>query len=60
MKLYEKEQEREIYRSYYSELSESAKAEDAAWSNLSAESAEINWPTEKPSSINPYVNGVSH
>ena len=28
LELYEKEQEREIYRSYYSELSESAKAED--------------------------------
>ena len=47
LELYEKEQEREIYRSYYSELSESAKAEDDAWSELSAESAERIWPTDR-------------
>jgi len=39
LSLYEKQQERELYRSYYAELSESAKDEDSDWSELSEDSA---------------------
>lgn len=44
MSLYEKQQERELYRAYYAELSKRAQAEDAAWSELSKESAAREWP----------------
>lgn len=42
--LYQRQQERELYRSYYAELSDAAKNEDAAWSELSKESAAEEWP----------------
>lgn len=47
IRLYEKQQERELYRSYYSELSEAAKAEDKDWSELSEQSANKTWPARK-------------
>jgi Arc/MetJ-type ribon-helix-helix transcriptional regulator len=44
IKLYQKQQERELYRSYYANLSDGAKKEDASWSELSKETAAKEWP----------------
>jgi Arc/MetJ-type ribon-helix-helix transcriptional regulator len=44
LKLYQKQQERELYRSYYANLSDAAKKEDASWSELSKESTAKEWP----------------
>lgn len=44
LKLYHKAQERELYRAYYAELSDAARKEDSAWSELSKESAVEGWP----------------
>jgi metal-responsive CopG/Arc/MetJ family transcriptional regulator len=41
LRLYNKQQERELYRAYYAELSDAAKKEDSAWSELSKESAVV-------------------
>ncbi len=50
IQLYQKQQERELYRSYYSELGDAAQKEDSAWSELSKESAAKEWPAPiKPS-----------
>ncbi len=43
MALYKKQQERELYRSYYAELSEAAKREDTDWTELSKKSAAETW-----------------
>jgi Arc/MetJ-type ribon-helix-helix transcriptional regulator len=51
LNLYQKQQERELYRSYYAELSEAAKAEDNAWSELSQESAAKQWPVSDTHSV---------
>jgi metal-responsive CopG/Arc/MetJ family transcriptional regulator len=49
--LFKKQQERELYRSYYAELSAAAKEEDRAWSELGQESAGKGWPSpHSPSS----------
>ena len=45
--LYQKQQERELYRSYYAELGQAAKAEDTQWSELSRESAAQDWPVDR-------------
>ncbi len=39
LRLYESQQERELYRSYYAELSADARAEDAGWRQLGEEVA---------------------
>lgn len=39
LRLYQKQQERELYRAYYAELTDAARKEDADWSGLSKESA---------------------
>ena len=39
MTLYKKEQERELYRSYYADRSEGAKLEAAGWRQIGEESA---------------------
>jgi Arc/MetJ-type ribon-helix-helix transcriptional regulator len=44
LRLYHKQQERELYRAYYAELSDAAKEEDSAWSELNKESAADRWP----------------
>ncbi len=44
MHLYAQQQERELYRSYYAELSDAARAEDQEWTELSQESASQRWP----------------
>ena len=44
MALYHKQQERELYRSYYAELSQAARNEDAALTELSRQSGVKNWP----------------
>jgi hypothetical protein len=44
MKLYEEQQERELYRAYYADLSETARAEIAGWTRVGEESAPDHWP----------------
>jgi hypothetical protein len=44
MKLYEEHEDRELYRSYYAELSQQARAESAAWTLLAEETAAEHWP----------------
>ncbi|HEY9871746.1 MAG TPA: ribbon-helix-helix protein, CopG family [Candidatus Obscuribacterales bacterium] len=51
MNLYEKQQERELYRAYYAELSEAARAEDRDWTELSQDSAAELWPATDTHSV---------
>jgi metal-responsive CopG/Arc/MetJ family transcriptional regulator len=44
LKLYEERQERELYRAYYAELGEQARAEDAAWTHVAEDTAARQWP----------------
>jgi len=44
--LYEKQQERELYRAYYAELGEPARTEDRDWAELSQDSAADHWPAD--------------
>jgi hypothetical protein len=44
LRLYEKVQERELYRAYYANLSNKAKQEDSDWAQLSQQSAYDGWP----------------
>jgi Arc/MetJ-type ribon-helix-helix transcriptional regulator len=44
IKLYQRQQELELYRSYYANLNDAAKKEDASWSELSKEAAAKEWP----------------
>ena len=44
LKLYERVQERELYRTYYANLSKKAKEEDSDWAQLSRKSANNGWP----------------
>jgi metal-responsive CopG/Arc/MetJ family transcriptional regulator len=44
MKLYEEQQERELYRAYYAELSDEMRSELAAWTEASEETAARHWP----------------
>src|SRR5271154_3945215 len=39
LRLYEEQQEMELYRSYYASLSPQARAEDASWTKLSEQQA---------------------
>jgi metal-responsive CopG/Arc/MetJ family transcriptional regulator len=39
LQLYKKKQERELYRSYYADLSDEAKAEESAWREVGEETA---------------------
>jgi Arc/MetJ-type ribon-helix-helix transcriptional regulator len=48
IKLYQKQQERELYKSYYANLSDAAKKEDASWSELSKETVTNEWPVPNP------------
>ncbi len=43
MKLYEEQQEQELYRAYYSELSDRSRSEIAAWTKGSEKAAESQW-----------------
>jgi Arc/MetJ-type ribon-helix-helix transcriptional regulator len=52
MKLYEEQQERELYRAYYAELGEQAQAEDAAWTQVAEETAARRW------SVGEHLNGM--
>jgi hypothetical protein len=45
--LYQKENQREFYKSYYAGLGDSARAEDKGWLELSNQSAAQNWPQRK-------------
>lgn len=47
LELYRKAQERELYRAYYADLSESARKEDSEWSEKSAEMASKTWPANR-------------
>jgi metal-responsive CopG/Arc/MetJ family transcriptional regulator len=43
MKLYEEQQEQELYRAYYAELSDKSRSEIAAWTKGSEDSAKSQW-----------------
>jgi len=44
MKLYEEQQECELYRAYFAELSDQSRAEAAGWTKLAEETAAEHWP----------------
>ena len=47
LRLYQQEQERELYRAYYANLTDEAKAEAAAWRRVGEETAAKQWPKPK-------------
>jgi metal-responsive CopG/Arc/MetJ family transcriptional regulator len=44
MKLYEEQQERELYKAYYAELNDQSRSETAVWTKASEETAAKHWP----------------